>query len=127
MSRYVAVALLEIDNEGSILTELSEGTKIDTQRDITKIEGKVPFVRFGIVDRGRRNKVVYSTYNFETLLETLNSFRGLGNESKDRAYVYRTRTFSSSPPFDFADLEPEFDGEEGEENDPEGEELEVTP
>ena len=84
MSRYVPVAILEIDNEGYISTELStgeSGTKVDIHRDIDQIEGKVPFMRFGIVDRGRRNKVVFSTYNFEKLLETLASFRGVNSRN----------------------------------------------
>jgi len=88
MARYVLTALVEVDEKGVLQVPLTavgaaeedgeEAPKVEMavpgSRDISKIEGRVPFLRFGLVDRDRRNRVVFSAYDLARVLEARRKF-----------------------------------------------------
>lgn len=73
MARYLAVAQIQIDETGRLLVDADENNRIP-ERDIENMPGPVPFLRYAVIDRGRRNHTVYSNYDMHDVSETAASF-----------------------------------------------------
>lgn len=100
-SRYVAVAMVEVAEDGTLSVPLTRATDaegnpvvdaegnpvflVPGERDISKLTGRIPFLRFGLVSRDNRNKVVFSSYSLGTVFKTVKKFtEGAGRESYRR-------------------------------------------
>ena len=84
MARYVTVAQVEVDETGRLLAEIDENNRIP-ERDVENMPKPIPFVRYAVVDRGRRNHTVYSNYDLHDVVETTASFnRGVEERRSQR-------------------------------------------
>ena len=73
MSRYVTVVQIEIDDGGRLCVLPNEHKRIE-DRNIDSLQKPIPFIRYGIVDRARQNKTVYSSFDIIDVMETCRVF-----------------------------------------------------
>jgi len=87
--------MVEVDADGALQVPLEEVVDVDgttdfavpPTRDISKLNGRVPFLRFGLVDRDRRNQVVFSNYDLDVVLEKMKQFGGARKNIREQAAV----------------------------------------
>lgn len=73
MSRYVAVVQIEIDDSGRLCVLPDENGRMEN-RNMENLQKPIPFIRYGIVDRARKNRTVYSGFDMIDVVETCRVF-----------------------------------------------------